>query len=53
MLTLIFLLFVMLGFLAFLTIMEPITNLFRSRMITGGILGFLIANYLNKKNGEK
>lgn len=49
MLTLIFLLFVMLGFLAFLVIWEPISNLFRSRMITGGILGFLLAKYLEKK----
>lgn len=53
MFTLIFLLFVMLGFLAFLVIWEPIANLLKSRVIAGGILGFLLAKYLNKKdNGD-
>lgn len=53
MLTLIFLLFVMLGFLGFLVIWDTISNLFRSRMITGGILGFLLAKYLEKKDKNR
>lgn len=53
MLTLIFILFVMLGFLGFLVIWDTISNLFRSRMITGGILGFLLAKYLNKKDQNR
>lgn len=53
MLTLIFVLFVMLGFLGFLVIWEPISNLFRSRMITGGILGFLLAKYLEKRDQNR
>lgn len=53
MLTLIALLFVMLGFLGFLVIWDTISNLFRSRMITGGILGFLLAKYLNKKDQNR
>lgn len=53
MLTLIFLLFVMLGFLGFLVIWDTISSLFRSRMITGGILGFLLAKYLNKKDQNR
>lgn len=53
MLTLIFILFVMLGFLGFLVIWDTISNLFRSRMITGGILGFLLAKYLEKKDRNR
>ena len=53
MLTLIFILFVMLGFLGFLVIWDTIANLFRSRMITGGILGFLLAKYLEKKDKNR
>lgn len=53
MLTLIFLLFVMLGFLTFLVIWEPIANLLKSRVIAGGILGFLLAKYLGKKGDDK
>jgi len=53
MLTLIFILFVMLGFLGFLVIWDTISNLFRSRMITGGILGFLLAKYLGKKDKNR
>lgn len=53
MLTLIFLLFVMLGFLAFLVIWEPIANLLKSRVIAGGILGFLLVKYLGKKGDDK
>lgn len=51
--TLIFLLFVMLGFLTFLVIWEPIANLLKSRVIVGGILGFLLAKYLGKKGDDK
>nr|DAY42548.1 MAG TPA: ATP synthase B/B' [Caudoviricetes sp.] len=53
MITLIFLLFVMLGFLAFLVIWDPIANLLKSRVIAGGILGFLLAKYLGKKGDDK
>jgi hypothetical protein len=53
MLALFALLFVMLGFLGFLVIWDSISNLFRSRMITGGILGFLLAKYLEKKDRNR
>lgn len=53
MLTLIFLFFVMLGFLTFLVIWEPIANLLKPRVIAGGILGFLLAKYLGKKGDDK
>lgn len=53
MFTLLFLLFVMLGFLAFLVIWEPIADLLKSRVITGGILGFLLVKYLRKKGDDK
>lgn len=53
MLTLIFILFVMLGFLGFLVIWDTVSNLFSSRVITGGILGFLLAKYLEKKDRNR
>lgn len=53
MLALFFLLFIVFGFLGFLVIWDTISNLFRSRMITGGILGFLLAKYLNKKDQNR
>ena len=53
MLALIFLLFIVFGFLGFLVIWDSISNLFKSKMIAGGILGFLLAKYLNKKDQNR
>lgn len=53
MLTLIFLLFVVLGFLGFLVIWDTISSIFNSKTIAGGVIGFLLAKYLNKKDQNR
>lgn len=53
MLTLIFLLFVMLGFLGFLVIWDTISSIFKPNMIAGGVIGYLIAKYFQNKNGNR
>lgn len=50
MLTLIFLFLVMVGLLVFLTIWDTFTN---SKMLAGGILGFFLAKWLNKREDNK
>lgn len=53
MLPLIFLLFVMLGFLGFLVIWDTISSLFKSKMIAGGVIGYLIAKYFQNKDQNR
>jgi len=50
MLTLIFLFLVMVGLLVFLAIWDTFTN---SKMLAGGILGFFLAKWLNKREDNK
>lgn len=50
MLTLIFLFLVMIGLLVFLTIWDTFTN---SKILAGGILGFFLAKWLNKREDNK
>lgn len=50
MLTLIFMFLVMIGLLVFLTIWDTFTN---SKMLAGGILGFFLAKFLNKREDNK
>lgn len=49
MITLIFMFLVLCGLIVFLTIWEPISNIFNSKMIAGGLIGYLIAKYMSKK----
>lgn len=53
MLALIFLLFVVLGFLGFLVIWDTISSIFNSKTIAGGVIGYLIAKYLEKKDRNR
>lgn len=50
MLTLIFLFLVMIGLLVFLTIWGTFTN---SKMLAGGILGFLLGKHLKDREDNK
>ena len=50
MITLIFLFLVMIGLLVFLTIWDTFTN---SKMLAGGILGYFLAKWLNKREDNK
>lgn len=53
MLALFLLLFVMLGFLGFLVIWDTISSIFKSKMIAGGVIGYLIAKYFQNKDGNR
>lgn len=53
MITLIFLFLVMVGLIVFLTIFDAITSIFNPKVLTGGVLGFFLAKWLNKREDNK
>lgn len=53
MLTLIFLFLVMIGLLVFLTIWDTVASIFNTKVVAGGILGFFLAKWLNKRGDDK
>ena len=53
MLTLIFLFLVMVGLLVFLTIFDAITSIFNGKVIAGGVIGYFLAKWLNKREEDK
>ena len=50
--TLVFMFLVLCGLLVFLTIWDTIASVFSGKMVAGGIVGYLIAKYL-QKGGDK
>ena len=53
MLTLIFLFLVMVGLIVFLTIFDAITSIFNGKVIAGGVIGYFLAKWLNKRGENK
>lgn len=53
MLTLIFLFLVMVGLIIFLTIFDAITSIFNGKVIAGGVIGYFLAKWLNKREDNK
>ena len=53
MLTLIFLFLVMVGLIVFLTIFDAITSIFNGTVIAGGVIGYFLAKWLNKREDNK
>ena len=53
MITLIFLFLVMVGLIVFLTIFDAITSIFNPKVLTGGVLGFFLVKWLNKREDNK
>lgn len=53
MLTLIFLFLVMIGLLVFLTIFDAITSIFNGKVIAGGVIGYFLAKWLNKREDNQ
>lgn len=53
MLTLIFLFLVMVGLIVFLTIFDVITSIFNGKVIAGGVIGYFLAKWLNKREDNK
>lgn len=53
MLALFFLLFIVFGFLGFLVIWDTISSIFKSKMIAGGVIGYLIAKYFQNKDQNR
>lgn len=53
MITLLILFFVMVGLIVFLTIFDAITSVFNGKVIAGGIIGYFLAKWLNKREDNK
>lgn len=53
MLTLIFLFLVIVGLLVFIMIWDTISAFLNPKILTGGILGFFLAKWLNKREDNK
>lgn len=53
MLTLIFIFLVLVGLIVFLTIFDAITSIFNGKVIAGGVIGYFIAKWLNKREDNK
>ena len=53
MLILIIMFIVMVLLIVFMTIWDTITSILNTKILAGGILGFLIAKWLGKRGGEK
>lgn len=53
MLTLIFLFLVMVGLIVFLTIFDTIISIFNGKVIAGGVIGYFLAKWLNKREDNK
>ena len=53
MITLFFLFLIMVGLIVFLTIFDTITSIFNGKVITGGVIGYFLAKWLNKREDNK
>ena len=53
MLTLIFLFLVLVGLIVFLTIFDAVTSIFNGKVIAGGVIGYFLAKWLNKREDSK
>ena len=53
MITLIFLFLVMVGLIVFLTIFDAIASIFNGKVIAGGVIGYFLAKWLNKREDNK
>lgn len=53
MITLLILFFVMVGLIVFLTIFDTITSIFNGKVIAGGVIGYFLAKWLNKREDNK
>nr|DAV70920.1 MAG TPA: Protein of unknown function (DUF1043) [Caudoviricetes sp.] len=53
MITLLILFFVMVGLIVFLTIFDAITSVFNGKVIAGGVIGYFLAKWLNKREDNK
>ena len=53
MITLIFLFLVIVGLIIFLTIFDTITSIFNVKVIAGGVIGYFLAKWLNKREDNK
>nr|DAP25655.1 MAG TPA: Protein of unknown function (DUF1043) [Caudoviricetes sp.] len=53
MLTLIFMFLVLVALLVFLTIWDTVSSIFNTKVVAGGILGFFLAKWLNKRGDDK
>ena len=53
MFTLIFMFLVMVGLIIFLTIVDAITSVFNGKVIAGGVIGYFLAKWLNKREDNK
>ena len=53
MLTLIFMFIVMVGLIIFLTIWDTITSILNGKVIAGGVIGYFLAKWLNKREDDK
>lgn len=53
MLTLIFLFLVVMAFLVFIVIWDTIAQLFNGKVIAGGVIGYFLAKWLNKRDDDK
>lgn len=49
MITLFFLFLIMVGLIVFLTIFDAITSVFNGKVIAGGVIGYFLAKWLNKR----
>lgn len=53
MITLFFLFLIMVGLIVFLTIFDAITSVFNGKVIAGGVIGYFLAKWLNKREDNK
>lgn len=53
MFTLIFLFLVLVGLMVFLTIFDAITSIVNGKVIAGGVIGYFLAKWLNKREDNK
>ena len=53
MITLIFLFLVLVGLIVFLTIFDTITSIVNGKVIAGGVIGYFLAKWLNKREDNK
>lgn len=53
MLTLIFLFLVLVGLIVFLTIFDAIISIFNGKVIAGGVIGYFLAKWLDKREDNK
>lgn len=53
MITLIFMFLVLVALLVFLTIWDTVASIFNGKVIAGGVIGYFLAKWLNKRGDDK